>query len=145
MREMHSQKGSLRVRPTPADDPNAVADHMTRRPVTTSPDATVAQVRRMMARDRLRCIPVVQNDKLVGIVTNRDIAFSDAAPTTTVGLLMTRDVVTVSPGISIQEAARLLVEYEVNGLPVVEDEKLLGIITRSDILKVFAGVAKPSP
>jgi acetoin utilization protein AcuB len=139
---MHHQRRSLTVRPIAAGDPDAVGVHMTPRPVTTSPDATVAQVRQMMARDRLRCIPVLQNDKLVGIVTNRDIAFSDATPTSTVALLMTRDVVTVGPGTSIQEAARLLVECEVNALPVVEDEKLLGIITRSDILKVFAGMAK---
>jgi CBS domain-containing protein len=55
---------------------------------------------------------------------------------------MTRDLVTVGPGTSIQEAARLLVECEVNALPVVGDEKLLRIITRSDILKVFAGMAE---
>jgi CBS domain-containing protein/nucleotide-binding universal stress UspA family protein len=134
------------VRPSAAGDPDAVGVHMTLGPVTISPDTPVALVRQMMARGRLRCIPVLQNDQLVGIVTDRDIAFSDPAPTATTGDLMTRDLVIVAPRTSIQEAARLLVECEVDALPVVEDQKLLGIITRSDILKGFTEMAKqPSP
>jgi CBS domain-containing protein len=125
------------VRPTASGDPDAVGVHMTPQPVTITPDTTVAQVRQMMARDRLRCVPVLEKDKLVGIVTDRDIAFSDATPSTAVGLLMTRDLVAVGPRTSIQEAARLLVECEIDALPVVENQKLHGIITRSDILTAF--------
>lgn len=134
------------VRPSAAGDPDAVGLHMTPGPVMISPNTTVALVRQMMARTRLRCIPVLENDKLVGMITDRDIAFSDATPSTTVGLLMTRDLVMVGPKTSIQEAARLLVECEIDALPVVEDQKVLGIITRSDILKVFTDLSKqPSP
>jgi CBS domain-containing protein/nucleotide-binding universal stress UspA family protein len=130
------------VRPSAVGDPDAVGVHMTPGPVTISAGATVALIRQMMARGRLRCIPVMEDEKLVGIVTDRDIAFSDATPSTTAGLLMTRDLVTVGPRTSIQEAARLLVECEVDALPVVENQILLGVVTRSDILKALSGSAK---
>jgi len=126
------------VRATAGGDLDAVGSHMTPAPATISPDTTVARVRQMMARDRFRCLPVLEKDELVGIVSDRDIAFSDATPGTTIGLLMTRDLITIESRTSIQEAARLLVECEVDGLPVVDGRKLVGIITRSDILKVFA-------
>ena len=127
----------ISVRPSAAGDPDAVGVHMTPGPVTISAGVTIERIRQMMARGRLRCIPVVENEKLVGIVTDRDIAFSDASPTTTAGLLMTRDLVTVSPRTSIQEAARLLVECEIDALPVLENQRLVGMVTRSDILKAF--------
>jgi len=128
------------VRPSPSGDPDAVASHMTPVPLTASPDTPVARVRQMMSQERYHSVPVLEGGKVVGMVTDRDIAFSDAAPETTIGMLMTREVVTVSPRTSIQEAARILFECEVDGLPVVENEKLTGIITRSDILKAFAQI-----
>jgi CBS domain-containing protein/nucleotide-binding universal stress UspA family protein len=131
----------LSVRPTALGDPDAVGVHMTPGPVTISPETPVTLMRQMMARNRLRCMPVLENEKLVGIVTDRDLAFSDAAPTTTAGLLMTRDLVTVSPRTSIQEAARLLVECEIDALPVLENQRLVGIVTRADILKAFSDIA----
>ncbi|HXZ87472.1 MAG TPA: universal stress protein [Candidatus Binataceae bacterium] len=128
------------VRPHASGDPEAVGSHMTAAPLTASPGMTVARVRLMMIEGHVRSIPVVEDGKLVGMVTDRDIAFSDPTPDTTVGILMTREVIGVSPRSSIQEAARVLLECEVEGLPVIEDGKLVGIITRSDILKTFAGV-----
>lgn len=130
----------ITVRPHASGDPEAVGSHMTAAPLTASPGMTVARARLMMTEGRVRSIPVVEDGKLVGMVTDRDIAFSDPTPDTTVGLLMTRDVIGVSPRSSIQEAARVLLECEIEGLPVVEDGKLVGIITGSDILKTFAGV-----
>lgn len=130
----------LMVRPGAAGDPATVGMHMTAAPFTLLPETPVARVQQMMARDRFRWAPVVADGSVVGIVTDRDLASSDADPATAIGLLMTRDVVTVTPATSLQEAARELLECEVDGLPVVEDGKLVGVITRSDILKVFAGV-----
>lgn len=129
------------VRPSASGDPDAVGTHMTVPPLTTSPDTTVAGVRQLMARNHVRWVPVVEASEVVGIVTDRDIAFNDATPDTTIGLLMTREVIAASPRTSLQEAARLLLECEVNGLPVVDNQKLVGVITTSDILKVFADVA----
>jgi len=128
------------VRPRASGDPEAVGSHMTAAPLTASPGMTVARVRLIMIEGHVRSVPVVEDGKLVGMVTDRDIAFSDPTPDTTIGSLMTREVIGVSPRSSIQEAARVLLECEVEGLPVIEDGKLVGIITRSDILKTFAGV-----
>ncbi|MGD0290473.1 MAG: universal stress protein [Candidatus Binataceae bacterium] len=128
------------VRPSPSGDPDAVGAHMTRVPLTALLDTTVARLRQMISQDRCHSVPVLDGGKVVGMVTDRDIAFSDATPDTTIGMLMTREVIMVSPRTSIQEAARILFECEVDGLPVVEDERLVGIITRSDILKVFANI-----
>ncbi len=131
------------VRPRASGDPEAVGSHMTPAPLTASPGMTVARVRLLMIEGHTRSIPVLEDGKLVGVITDRDIAFSDPTPDTTVGMLMTREVIAVSPRSSIQEAARVLLECEVEGLPVVEDGKLVGIITRSDILKTFAGEFAP--
>lgn len=131
----------MTVRPSASGDPDAVGTHMTLVPLTTSANTTVARVRQLMARDHVRWVPVVEGSEVIGIVTDRDIASNDATPDTAVGLLMTREVIAASPRTSLQEAARLLVECEVNGLPVVDDRKLVGVITTSDILKVFADVA----
>jgi len=128
----------LTVRPSPSGDADAVGSHMTPSPLIASPDSTVDRVWQMMSQSRLRSLPVLEGDKVVGMVTDRDLAFSDATGDTAIGLLMTRDVVPVSPMTSMREAALLLFESEVEGLPVIENQKLVGMITRSDILKVFA-------
>lgn len=129
------------VRPSASGDPDAVGTHMTPAPLTISADTPVVRVGQMMTQAHLRWLPVVEAGEVVGIVTDRDIATSDVTPDTTAGLLMTREVVAVAPRTSLQEAARILLECEIEGLPVVENGKLIGVISRSDILKVFAGVS----
>lgn len=109
------------VRPSASGDPDAVGAHMTPVPATLSPDTTVARVRQMLAQDRLRWFPVVAGGEVVGIVSDRDLASCDATPETAVGVLMTREVVAISPRTSLQEAARQLFECEVDGLPVIDD------------------------
>jgi CIC family chloride channel protein len=113
---------------------------MTPAPTTISIDTTVARLQQMMAENRLRWFPVVTGSEVVGIVTDRDIASCYGAAETTVGAIMTREVITISPRTSMQEAARQLLESDIDGLPVVDNRKLVGIVTRSDILKVFAEV-----
>jgi CBS domain-containing protein len=128
------------VRPSAYGDPDAVGTHMTAAPLTTSPEATVLHVRQMMIKHRVRSLPVLENAKVVGIVTERDLASGDMPDSTTIGLMMTRDVISISPRASLQEAGRLLFECEVNALPVVDEERLVGVITRSDVLKAFAHI-----
>ena len=133
------------VRPGTSGDPDAVGTHMTAVPATISPDLTIEHVRQLMTHDRVRWLPVVENHHVVGIISDRDVLSSNQTSETTVGALMSREVVSVSPRTSIQEAARRLVECEVDGLPVLEDGKLAGVITRSDILKAFADVDTAPP
>lgn len=129
------------VRPSASGDPDAVGTHMTPVPVTATPDTTVARVRELMSQNRVRSMPVLRDDRVVGVITDRDITTLDVTSGTAAALLMTRDVVSVSPRTSIQEAARLLLECEVDGLPVIDDGQLVGIITRSDVLQIVAEVA----
>ncbi len=135
----------ITVRPTSSGDPDSVGVHMTAAPVTIPIDATVARVTRLIAEQHVRWFPVVEGAKVAGIITDRDIGASEATADTPVAALMSRDVVSVSPTTSLQEAARRLVECEMEGLPVIEGSRLAGIITRSDILRVFSEIAPPRP
>jgi acetoin utilization protein AcuB len=125
-----------------------VAKWMTKSVMTIKPRDSLRHARECMVRHRINQLPVVVNDKLVGIITDRDVR--DAYPSSLrlfrgkdidefgeshiVEELMTYNVVTVSPQTSLREAAQRLRKQRFGALPVVEDGKLVGIITRSDIL-----------
>ncbi len=95
----------------------------------------------MMERGGYRRVPVVDDDRLVGIVSDRDVrAHSGYLDSTRVTAAMTSDPKTVTPKMSVEDAARLMIEHKIGGLPVVEDGKLVGIITTTDVLKAFLKV-----
>ena len=114
-------------------------------PRTLTPDATLAQAQAIMAEYRISGFPVVENPdanglgKLVGILTNRDMRFAEK-PEQKISELMTREnLVTVRPGVSREEAARLLHRYRIERLIVVDDEKrCIGLITVKDMDKAQA-------
>jgi acetoin utilization protein AcuB len=109
---------------------------------------SIAIARQLMAKHRVNQLPVMDNDNLVGIVTDRDIR--DAYPTSlmidrteeidrfadkvTVETVMTHDVFIVRPDTSLMTAVALLRRHRIGSLPVMKDKNLVGIITRSDIL-----------
>jgi len=109
---------------------------------------SLGQIRRVMAERRINQMPVVEDGRLVGIVTDRDIR--DAYPTSlvidrskeidsfaetyTVEEVMSHDVMIVYPSTPLGNAVRLLRRYRIGSLPVVKDGRLVGIITRSKIL-----------
>jgi len=121
---------------------------MTKSVMTIKPQDTLCQARERLAKYRINQLPVVVNDKLVGIVTDRDVR--DAYPSSlrlfhgkdidefgdshTVEEIMTYNVVAISPGTSLREAAQRIRRQRFGALPVVENGKLVGIITRSDLL-----------
>ena len=125
-----------------------VQDWMTENPATISPDATLATAYDLMLEREVRRLPVVEHD-LVGIITMGDVlrhapVTGEDADTET-RLLLTekcvRDVaaydpITINPSATIQEAAERMLEYQVSGLPVVRNGKLIGIITESDIFRL---------
>jgi CBS domain-containing protein len=125
---------------------------MTRVVATTHPEVPVMAVRELMRKRLLRHLPVVdRRGRLVGIITDRDLrqvifmpALRDRVPEVgellrglTVSDIMTREVVVVKPGARINEAARLMHEKRIGGLPVVERGRVVGIITETDILAAF--------
>jgi acetoin utilization protein AcuB len=118
---------------------------MTRRPVTVSPDATVAAALSAMRRGRFRHLPVLAGAELVGVVAHGDLEAPPGAPVEAVESLADRPVsevmsaqpVTVWPDEPVEVAARLLVEQAVGCLPVVAGEGLVGILTESDLFSVL--------
>jgi len=125
-----------------------VSKWMTKSLMTINPKDTIRHARERMAKYRVNQLPVVVDEKLVGIVTDRDVR--DAYPSSlrlfygkdvdefgdshTVEEIMTYHVVTVTPQSSLREAAQRLRRQRFGALPVVEQGKLVGILTRSDVL-----------
>jgi nucleotide-binding universal stress UspA family protein/predicted transcriptional regulator len=119
-------------------DKHVVARWMTTSPVTATPDEKLGTVRAKMREGGFRTVPVLREGKLVGVVSDRDLRnHTGYEDHTEVKKAMTTELVTVLPTTPVAEAARLLHERKVGGLPVVEDGNLVGMITTSDVLRAF--------
>jgi len=106
-------------------------------PVTVHPDDNVGKVLALMSEYRISGLPVVRGDKLVGIVTNRDVRFVTDPGTPVSEVMTSRNLITVPEGISDEEAKRHLHQNRIEKLLVVDDEnQLKGLITIKDIEKV---------
>lgn len=128
-----------------------VEEWMQRRPVTVSPQETLRTAWRIIRENWIRHLPVVERGRLVGIITDRDLRH--ALPSRAVGLemheiphlaekvriweVMARAVVTIHREAPIEEAARLLLKYRIGALPVVKGESLVGIITKTDLVRAL--------
>jgi acetoin utilization protein AcuB len=110
-----------------------VRDWMTARVETVRPDDEVTTVREVFRRRRIRQLPVVAADRLIGIVTDRDVRGVDD-PHTLVETVMTPTPVTTTPATPVEQAAALLRTRKVGALPVLEGERLVGIVSESDLL-----------
>jgi acetoin utilization protein AcuB len=122
--------------------------------VTITKDERMTVARKILKEKNIRHLPVVDGKKLIGLVTNMDIRKAEASPATsleirelhylldklTVGEIMTRNVITISPDISIEEATILLHDNKIGCLPVVEDGNLVGIITENDVMEILIEV-----
>jgi len=128
-----------------------VLNNMTSNPYTVTPDATIAETLELMRQKKVRRLPVLENGRLVGIITERKLLEVSPSPATSlsvfeinyllaktkVGSLMTRDVYTVMPGTLLEEAARIMRDHDVGALPVLDDGQLVGIITETDLFDAF--------
>jgi CBS domain-containing protein len=118
-----------------------VRNRMSRPAVTVRQDADFQKALSLMQEKKLRRLPVVDDDgRLVGIVVERDLlvaAMRYLQSRVEIGDVMTRNVVSVGPDTDLNEVARTMLERKIGGLPVVEDGRLVGIITESDIFKRF--------
>jgi acetoin utilization protein AcuB len=91
-----------------------------------------------MTAGHFRRVPVVQDEVLVGILTDRDIRrHVGVEERTRVGATMTETPLSVSPQMPVEEAVQLMLKHQIGGLPVVENGKVVGIITTSDVLRAF--------
>ena len=129
-----------------------VSKWMTPDPITVTPQTTLPEAHRLMKENDIRRLPVLDNDRLVGIVTWGDIREASASDATSLDFFelhtlldrmpvrefMTRNPVTVHPITTISSAAHLMMEHKIGGLPVVDHHgRLVGIITESDIFWVL--------
>ncbi|HHV58964.1 MAG TPA: CBS domain-containing protein [Clostridiaceae bacterium] len=128
-----------------------VKNKMTTNPFTVSPDQTIPDAHEIMTRHGIRRLPVVKDGKLVGIVTKEDVLRASPSQATTfsigeityllsktkVGRIMTKNPVTISSNALLEEAATLMRDNKIGFLPVVDNGKLVGIITESDIFDSF--------
>ena len=115
-----------------------VRNRMIPNPVTVTPEDTLATAQEKMTAGRFGHLPVVQDGALVGILTDRDVRrYVGVQEQTRVGAAMTERPLMVSPLTTVEEATQLLLNHQIGGLPVLEDGKLVGIITSSDLLLAF--------
>jgi acetoin utilization protein AcuB len=129
-----------------------VEERMTRNPVTAKVDTPVTEAQAVMRREKIHHLPVVDRDgKLVGIVTEKDLLYASPSPATslsvyeityllgklTVEKVMTKDLITIKEDTPLEDAARIMADNNIGGLPVVRDGMLVGIITESDLFRIF--------
>ncbi len=129
-----------------------VRERMTPNPVTVTPDTSVPEALRLMRERRIRRLPVVDGrGQLVGIVSDKDLLHVSPSPATSLAIweihdlvaklkidkVMTREVITVTEDTPIEDAARIMVDSRIGGMPVMKDKTLVGIITETDIFKAF--------
>jgi IMP dehydrogenase len=107
-------------------------------PVTLKPDATLGDALQLMREFKIGGIPIVDGDnKLVGILTNRDLRFERDMSAPVTEIMTAKDLVTAPEGTDLQHAESILHQHKIEKLPVVNDEgRLVGLITYKDILKV---------
>ncbi|TEB15551.1 Inosine-5'-monophosphate dehydrogenase [Pelotomaculum sp. FP] len=124
-----------------------VKNYMTRMPVTISKKMTVFDALAIMKKHKIRQLPVVSGEKLEGLVTEKDLLTVSPSPATslsifelnellakmTVAEIMVKAPITVQPNTTLEEAALLMREHKIGSVPVLEKDKLVGIITVTDI------------
>ena len=120
---------------------NTIRDLMTSNPTTIEPDKTVVDAAKLMRDDDAGLIPVVEGQKLIATITDRDITIrvvaegKDATATSVRDVASTR-IVTVDPDQNLDEALQLMAKNQVRRLPVVEEDgKLVGIVAQADVAK----------
>lgn len=132
-----------------------VRDLMTASPITVPPDMPILDARALMDKARIRHLLVTDGERLVGIVTDRDIRLNLASPASslsmwelnyllarlTVGQVMTSRVLVTAPDRDARDAARTMLEQRIGALPVVDGSRIVGIITETDLLRGFARLA----
>jgi CBS domain-containing protein len=125
----------------------SIRDVMTKDPRTVTTGSTVAEAARLMRDQDTGVVPIVEGEKLIGVITDRDIAVTVVAggkdpQSTKVDEAASKNLVTVDPQQDLDEALRLMAEHQVRRLPVTEEDgRLVGIIAQADVAR-HAGAKK---
>lgn len=119
--------------------------------ITVAPDMPIIETLNLMKRERIRRTPVVKDGRLVGIVSDKDLLNASPSPVTSLSVwemnyllskitvkdVMTKEVLSIGEDTPIEEAARIMADNKIGGLPVMRGEQVVGIITETDIFKIF--------
>jgi acetoin utilization protein AcuB len=128
-----------------------VGERMSKPVITISPDMTLPDAINLLKTERIRRAPVVKDGKLVGIVSDKDLINASPSPATSLSIwemnyllskikvseVMTKNVLTVTEDTPIEQAARIMADNKIGGLPVLSNGQVVGIITETDLFKVF--------
>ena len=128
-----------------------VGERMSHPPITIPPEMSIHDALALLKKERIRRAPVTRGDKMVGIISDKDLLNASPSPATslsvwelnyllsklTVGEVMTRQVITVAEDTPIEEAARIMADNKIGGLPVMKGERIVGIITETDLFKIL--------
>jgi acetoin utilization protein AcuB len=128
-----------------------VGERMSRPVISVSPDTPINDALAMFKKEHIRRAPVLKDGKLIGIVSERDLLNASPSSATTLSIwemhyliskvkvknVMTRKVVTVTRDTPIEEAARIMADKKIGGLPVMDGDRVVGMITETDLFKVF--------
>lgn len=128
-----------------------VGERMSKPVVTIPPDLPISDALNLMKKERIRRMPVVKDGKLAGIVSDKDLLNASPSPVTTLSIwemnyllskvtvaeVMARNVMTVTEDTPIEQAARIMADNKIGGLPVMDNGHVVGIITETDLFKVF--------
>lgn len=128
-----------------------VKDWMISPVITVEASSPISAAHHLMKNNNIRRLPVLNQSKLVGIITIGDVREASPSDATTLSIwelnylwaqltvekIMSRNVMTLNPNTPIVDAAEMMLEHKVSGLPVVEDGKLVGILTESDIFRML--------
>lgn len=128
-----------------------VGDRMSRPVISVSPDDSINDILVMLKKEHIRRAPVLKDGKLVGIISERDLLNAAPSSATTLSVwemnyliskvkiknVMTKKVTTVTRDTPIEEAARIMADKKIGGLPVMDGERVVGMITETDLFKVF--------
>jgi len=128
-----------------------VGERMSRPVITVKPEMQIIDALNMMHKEHIRRAPVIKNRKLIGIVSDKDLLNASPSSATALSIwemnyliskvlvkdVMTKNVLTVSEDTPIEEAARIMSDNKIGGLPVMQGENIIGIITETDLFKIF--------
>lgn len=128
-----------------------VGERMSRPVISVSPDSPINDVLAMFKKEHIRRAPVMKNAKLVGLVTETDLLNASPSPVSTLSIwemhyliskvkvkdVMSKKVITVNADTPIEEAARIMADKKIGGVPVLSEGKVVGIITETDLFKIF--------
>lgn len=128
-----------------------VGERMSKPVITLTPDMPITDALNLMKREHIRRAPVVRDGKMVGIVSDKDLLNASPSPVSslsiwemnyllskiTVEQVMTKNVMSVAEDLPIEEAARIMADNKIGGMPVMRDGNVVGIITETDLFKIF--------